>query len=75
MSEHFFQIELLHGSVAVFDHPVIGVPAWVFGGIGAVAVTAGVEGQGWVEGWKGIDWVRGKGECRWCAMYDLEDDG
>lgn len=75
MGVHFFEIELLHGDVAVFDNPVVGVPVGVFGGAGAVAVAAGVEGYGGLEGWKGIDWVGGDGGYRWRALDDLEKDG
>lgn len=60
MSEHFFEIKLLYGGVAVFNNPAVGVPVGISGGAGAVAVAAGVEGQGGLEGWKGIDWVRGE---------------
>ena len=63
MSAHFFEIELLYGGVAVFNNPVVGVPVGISDGAGAVAVVvaAGIEGQGGLDGWKGIDWARGEG--------------
>ncbi len=42
MDEHFVDVELVHGAVAVFDVPVGGAPGGVFVAAGAVAV-AGCE--------------------------------
>lgn len=74
MGEDFFDIELLYYGVAVLDDPVVGVPAGVFAGTGAVAVAAGVEGQRGVGGWKGVDRVGEEGDCCWCATDDLKED-
>jgi len=47
MGEHFVDVELVHGAVAVFDVPVGDPPGGVFVAAGAVAV-AGCEVCGWL---------------------------
>ena len=74
MAENFHEVELLHCGVAVFNHPVLCVPAGISGGSSTVAVATGVERFRGVKRWEGIDWARGKGRCRWCALDELEED-
>lgn len=74
MAKNFFEIELLYCGVAVLDDPVVGAPTGVFGSTGAVAVAAGIERQGGLEGWKGIYRARREWRCRWCAMDDMKED-
>ena len=74
MVEDFSNIELLYYGVAVLDDPVVGVPAGVFTGTGAIAVAAGVEGQRGAEGRKGVDRVGGERGCCWCATNDPKED-
>lgn len=47
MGEHFVEVELVHGAVAVFDVPVGGAPGGVSVAAGAVAVP-GCEVCGWL---------------------------
>ena len=72
--EHFGQIHLVDGAVAVFDDPVVGAPGGVFGRAGTVAVAGAVHGRCGVQRWERVDWVGREGRYRRCTVAEMDED-